>query len=144
MFFLAFLAAQSDRLNFLESCVRAYIDNAGEALLLSSGLEDYFLGTYFFNRGTYHTEIAGLTHLNKEDHTFSAYRFHEEDPLFLSKGLRLTLRCGEKTDSEHGKHQQLRIQLMYGYTNGKNTVLPMNLFTVIFIIYAIVAKNSFI
>ena len=64
--------------------------------MLSSGLEDYFLGTYYFNRGLYHNEVAGLTHLNKEHKTFSAYRFHEEDPVFFKKGLRLTLRCGEQ------------------------------------------------
>ena len=26
----------------------------------------------------------------------AAYRFHEDDPLFFKKGLRLTCRCGEK------------------------------------------------
>ena len=44
----------------------------------------------------YHNDVAGLTHLNKEDHSFSAYRFHEEDPILFEKGLRLTLRCGEE------------------------------------------------
>ena len=76
-------------------------------MLLSSGLEDYFLGTYFFNRGMYHNDVAGLTHLNKEDHSFSAYRFHEEDPIFFRKGLRLTLRCGEEIgDQRHNKRIQ--------------------------------------
>ena len=94
------MAAKADRHNFLESCVRAYIDGAEKPMLLSSGLEDYFLGTYFFNRGMYHNDVAGLTHLNKEDHSFSAYRFHAEDPIVFGKGLRLTLRCGEEIGNQ--------------------------------------------
>ncbi|MCD6338563.1 MAG: DUF2961 domain-containing protein [Verrucomicrobia bacterium] len=95
MLYQVTVAAKSERFTYLESCVRAYLDGAKEPLLLSSGLEDYFLGTYYFNRGMYHNEVAGLTHLNKDDHSFSAYRFHEEDPIFFHSGLRLTLRCGE-------------------------------------------------
>ncbi len=107
MLYQVTIAAHAERLTFLESCVRAYLDGDEEPLMLSSGLEDYFLGTYFFNRGLYHTDVAGLTHLNKEDHSFSAYRFHEEDPVFFNKGLRLTVRCGEQVQNqEHNKRQQ--------------------------------------
>jgi len=104
MLYQVTIAAHSDKLNFLESCVRAYIDGADEPLLLSSGLEDYFLGTYYFNRGMYHNEVAGLTHLNKNDHSFSAYRFHEQDPILFKKGLRLTIRCGEQMGNQ--KHNE--------------------------------------
>jgi len=107
MLYQVTIAAHSTRHTFLESCVRAYIDGAKEPLLASSGLEDYFLGTYFFNRGMYHNEVAGLTHLNKEDHSFSAYRFHEEDPILFRKGLRLTLRCGEEIGGQtHNQRTQ--------------------------------------
>jgi hypothetical protein len=94
------VAAQSKNMAFLESIVRGYSNQSDEPILLSSGLEDYFLGTYYFNKGLYHGDEAGLTHLNPEDVTFSAYRFHEEDPLYFQDGFRLTLRCGEKTDRE--------------------------------------------
>lgn len=87
------------RLTFLEACIRAYGDGAKEPRLLSSGLEDYFLGTYYFDTGTYHADIAGLTHFDPKAGRFSAYRFHDEDPLFFRNGLRLTCRCGE---TEHG------------------------------------------
>ena len=91
------IAAQSEgNLNFLEAQMRAYIDGAAEPLMLSSGLEDYFLGTYYFNRGKYYNPVAGLTHLNEKDNSFSAYRFHDDDPVFFQKSLRLTCRCGEK------------------------------------------------
>lgn len=91
------IAAKSTNFAFLESCVRAYLGGSKTPLLLSSGMEDYFLGTYYFNRGKYYTPVAGLTHLvrNKQ---FSAYRFHERDPLFFQDGLRLTIRVGEVID----------------------------------------------
>ncbi|MCP5116612.1 MAG: DUF2961 domain-containing protein [bacterium] len=107
MLYQVTVAADSTKFTFLESIVRAYIDGAEEPMLLSSGLEDYFLGTYFFNRGMYHTDVAGLTHLREEDHSFSAYRFHEEDPVFFKNGLRLTLRCGEQIGEQpHNKKTQ--------------------------------------
>ena len=81
------IAARSENFSYLEACMRAYIDGAEKPLWLSSGLEDYFLGTYYFNRGRYDS-----------DHSFSAYRFHEDDPIFFEKGLRLTCRCGEEID----------------------------------------------
>jgi hypothetical protein len=83
-------------LSYMEACMRAYIGQAKEPLMLSSGLEDYFLGTYYFNRGRYATPVAGLTHFIPEQNEFSAYRFHEDDPVFFHNGLRLTCRCGEK------------------------------------------------
>lgn len=83
-------------LSFMESCIRAYIEDKKEPLYLSSGLEDYFLGTYYFNKGRYENKLAGLTHFDKEEREFSAYRLHEDDPVFFQNGLRLTNRCGEK------------------------------------------------
>ena len=83
-------------LAYLEACMRAYIGGKKEPLLLSSGLEEYFLGTYYFNKGRYATPVAGLTHFDTAKNEFSAYRFHDDDPVFFQNGLRLTCRCGEK------------------------------------------------
>ncbi|MCX6905406.1 MAG: DUF2961 domain-containing protein [Verrucomicrobia bacterium] len=41
-----------------------------------------------------------LTHLDTKKNTFSAYRFHDDDPLFFQKGLRLTCRCGEELNGK--------------------------------------------
>jgi hypothetical protein len=91
-------------LSFLESCMRAYVDGSASPMLLSSGLEDYFLGTYYFNRGLYANSLAGLTHLDRDRQSFSAYRFHDQDPVFFQLGFRLTCRCGETEDgSKEGK-----------------------------------------
>lgn len=84
-------------LTFMEGCMRAYPDGATVPMFLSSGLEDYFLGAGYFHRNQlYFGPVAGLTHLDKTINAFSAYRFHDEDPVFFKKGLRLTCRCGEK------------------------------------------------
>lgn len=93
------IAAKGGSLTYLEACMRAYLAGKKEPLMLSSGLEDYFLGTYYFDSGRFHSDIAGLTHFDKKEHSFSAYRFHDDDPIFFSDGLRLTCRCGE---TEHG------------------------------------------
>jgi len=99
MLYMVTIAGKSTAFCFMESCVRAYIGGAKSPLLLSSGLEDYFLGTYDFNKGRYYTPVAGVTHL-VPDSEFSAYRFHEADPVFFNGGLRLTLRDGEES---HGR-----------------------------------------
>ena len=97
MLYMVTIAAKSSAFCFMESCVRAYIGGVKVPLLLSSGMEDYFLGTYDFNKGKYYTPVAGVTHL-VPDAEFSAYRFHEADPVFFNNGLRLTIRDGEETD----------------------------------------------
>ncbi len=87
------------RFNYLEACMRAYMGGSEQPVMLSSGLEDYFLGTYYFDTGKYHADIAGLTHIDAEKGEFSAYRFHDQDPVFFRNGLRLTCRNGE---TQHG------------------------------------------
>ena len=86
-------------LSFMEGCIRAYFNGDTTPELVSSGFEDYFTGTYYFQSGRYATALSGVTHLDTNDRTVSAYRFHDADPLFFQKGLRLTCRDG---DTEHG------------------------------------------
>jgi len=100
MVFMVTMAAKSTNFEFMEGQIRAYFGKDPTPQFLSSGLEDYFLGTYYFNRGLYHLDQAGLTHKNEEDHSFSAYRFHDLDPIVFSHGIRLSCRCGEKSGDE--------------------------------------------
>merc|ERR1712048_686211 len=81
---------------FLEGCVRAEELATGKVRsIFSSGTEDYFLGTYYFNRGMYANPVAGLTDLDKSGRTFTAYRVHDADPLYFEQGLNLTWRNGD-------------------------------------------------
>jgi len=90
----------ADGMSFMEACMRAYFGGSKQPVLLSSGLEDYFVGTYFFQRGAYTNDLAGVTHLDMAAHTFSAYRFHDEDPVYFAEEFRLTCRCGETETGE--------------------------------------------
>lgn len=91
--------AEHNELSYLEACMRLYTGGSTNPVMLSSGLEDYFLGTYYFDTGRYYADIAGLTHFDKATKQFSAYRFHDDDPIFFQDGLKVTCRCGE---TEHG------------------------------------------
>ncbi|WP_161604729.1 DUF2961 domain-containing protein [Roseiconus nitratireducens] len=84
---------------YQEGCTRAYFGDAPDPTFLSSGLEDYFVSSgYFHHRKLFQSPVSGLTHLDVQKNRFCAYRFHDEDPVFFTNGLRLTLRCGEKLD----------------------------------------------
>jgi len=113
------MAAKSTNLEFMEGQMRAYIGGSTMPQYLSSGLEDYFLGTYYFNRGIYHLPQAGLTHKDERDNSFSGYRFHDEDPIFFTNGIRLACRCGEKRGDkvfgETGK-PQATVYTTYAWT----------------------------
>lgn len=100
LLFQVTMAAQSSNFEFLEGQMRAYFGPETKLdtklQFISSGLEDYFLGTYYFNRGLYHLPQAGLTHKDEATSSFSAYRYHDDDPVVFSEGFRLTCRCGER------------------------------------------------
>jgi hypothetical protein len=49
--------------------------------------------------GRCHTPLAGLTHFDPKQGSFSAYRFHEDNLMFFRSGLHLTTRVGETSDS---------------------------------------------
>jgi hypothetical protein len=91
--------------SYQEGCVRAYMARSRKPTFLSSGLEDYFLGAGYFHQGKlYYTPVAGLTHIDREANCFSAYRFHDEDPVFFQDGFRLTCRCGEELNGKVFHH----------------------------------------
>ena len=94
--FQTVMAAASDNFEYLEGMMRCYVGGATAPQYLSSGLEDYFLGTYYFNRGLYHLAQAGLTHKDEKNSSFSGYRVHDSDPVLFHNGFRLTCRCGER------------------------------------------------
>jgi len=86
-------------LNFLEGCYHAYspYNEKFPGKLLSTGTEDYFDSAWYFDGGEFRLENAGFTHLkqNGDSVEWSAYRFHEQDPLPFSNGFRLIWRNGD-------------------------------------------------
>ena len=90
---------------FLEGCPHMFDppDQAWPGILLGSGTEDYFDSGWYFNAGEFRLPVAGDTHMlqNKSVAEWSAYRFHEMDPLRFSDGVRVTWRCGEGGGPPH-------------------------------------------
>ena len=107
------IAANSSSFNFWEGCYRLHTPHAQPfpGTVLSTGTEDYFDSAYGFHAGPYHLPVSGCTHrklgaeLRAPDGNetaskvraleVSAYRFHEEDPLAFTGGVRMLWRNGE-------------------------------------------------
>ena len=55
-----------------------------------SGTEDFFDSGWYFNAGEFHSPVSGFTHLvsTKNKTEWSAYRFHEMDPLRFADGVK--------------------------------------------------------
>jgi len=96
------MAVESGNLDFLEGCIHAYFDGNNEfpGVILGTGTEDYFDSAHFFNAGQYHMPVSGFTHLNQNSSyvSWSAYRFHDVDPLFFKNGFQLIWRNGDMDD----------------------------------------------
>lgn len=88
---------------FQEGMLREYKNGSDTAELLSSSLEDYFCGTYYFRSGIFTNEVAGCTSINGVggENSFSGYRLHTNDVLpFGRHGYKLTLRNNDLNTEE--------------------------------------------
>ncbi len=112
------LVAESTDLNFLEACLRMKIDGENDYQFLSSGTEDIFLSSYYFDAGVFHSDDSGATYLGKS--SIAAYKFFESDPMLFTTGFQLVWRCGEdgQCPSSYGnsaansdKSQETKVQL---------------------------------
>lgn len=109
VFFYHTLAFTAANLNSLEGCYHAFVplDAHFPGTVLSTGTEDYFDSAWYFLGGEFHLPVSGFTHLNQKDGpgqnltSFSAYRFHEMDPIYFDKkdGFLMTWRNGETLDA---------------------------------------------
>ena len=82
----------------MEACIRAFNTKTDKAEFLSSGLEDFFLGTYYFDSGQFMGYKCGQTSLKRENGSvkLSAYRQFPDNPLCFSHPVRITVRNGEQ------------------------------------------------
>jgi hypothetical protein len=98
---------------YLEGCMRSYSPSGQERFRISSGTEDYFLGTFYFDKGQYFFPEAGVTSLcpptvrtnpssiactpaQNNGSKFAAYRLHVGgDPLLFEGGAVQTWRNGD-------------------------------------------------
>jgi len=99
--FLHSLQVLSGNWNFLEGCYHTYTNNQDfPGTLLSTGTEDYFDSAWYFNGGEFHLPVAGFTHQSQSGGNlqWSAYRFHEMDPIIFNDGIQFVWRNGDTLD----------------------------------------------
>jgi len=65
--------ADAPRFTYLEGCLRLLKDGSQTPLFLSSGVEDYFLSSNYFDEGMFKTPEAGLTYFDNAG-SLSAYK----------------------------------------------------------------------
>ncbi|XP_066924957.1 uncharacterized protein [Clytia hemisphaerica] len=99
LLFMVTLAANSTDFNYLEGCFRLCTRDHTDVQYLSSGTEDFFLSAFYYNKGVYHTQHAGLTYFQHPG-TMSAYKIFASDPLIFKDSFHLLWRQSEKNDNE--------------------------------------------
>lgn len=84
----------------MEACIRAFDTSTGNAEFLSSGLEDFFLSTYYFDSGQFLGYKCGQTCLKREEGRvqLSAYRQFPDNPLCFNHPVKITVRNGEQNE----------------------------------------------
>jgi len=98
------LSVSSGNLNFLEGCYHAYspysLTFPGQ--IISTGTEDYYISAYYFNAGEFRNDQSGYTHYTSVNNTveLSAYRFHDQDPIFFEQGFRFMWRNGDVNNAQ--------------------------------------------
>ena len=82
----------------MEACLRAFNTDNEDQIYLSSGLEDFFLGTYYFDSGQFMGYKCGQTCLKRENGgvKLSAYRQFPDNPLCFNHPVKVTVRAGEQ------------------------------------------------
>jgi len=106
MHFMHTISVSSGTMNFLEGCYHMYSPPTQEfpGTILSTGTEDYFDSAWYFNAGQFTFPVSGFTHLLFQNLPappvqWSAYRFHEMDPLQFNDGFELVWRNGDALDA---------------------------------------------
>jgi hypothetical protein len=101
LFFMHTLSVSSKNLNFLEACYHQFspYTQSWPGTVLSTGTEDFFDSAFYFDGGEFRLPVSGFTHYEQNPNvTWSAYRFHEEDPLQFNNGYKLVWRIGDMYD----------------------------------------------
>ena len=107
LLFMSTLAVESGNLNFLEGCYHAYTPHSAPypGVVVSTGTEDYYDSAWYFNAGGFQLPVSGFTHKSTTSSggvSWSAYRFHEMDPMPFSDGFRFVWRNGDADDPVTG------------------------------------------
>jgi hypothetical protein len=80
---------------YLEGNERAYVDDATAPAWLGTGVEDFYDGGFYFDRGAYANALSGATEVDTDGNgVTAAYRLLLTDPIVYASALRLTQEAG--------------------------------------------------
>lgn len=98
----------------MEACLRAFDTRNGSAQYLSSGLEDFFLGTYYFDSGQFMRYHIGQTYLKRENGKvqLSAYRMFTDYPICFDHPVKITVRNGD--NNKINQDSELTSEVAFG------------------------------
>jgi len=85
---------------FLEGDERAYIDDATAPAWYGTGVEDFFDGGFYFDKGSYAAALSAATQVEAAamPYSTSVYRLLLTDPIVYASALRLTQEAGSAAD----------------------------------------------
>lgn len=87
---LAMQGEDRNYLSFLEAPEYIYVDGDWETPhIVGTGLEDYFLGGWYFREGIFAGELHGVPVKDTLNASVAMYRIHEEDAVHFSAGFRM-------------------------------------------------------
>ena len=87
---LSIQAREHNYLGFLEAPEYVYIDDDWhKARIVGSGLEDYFLGGWYFREGPFHADLHGLPVKDALNSMCAMYRVHEADAIHFKRRFKL-------------------------------------------------------
>lgn len=87
---LAMQGAQRNTLSFLEAPEHVHVDDDWETpRIVGTGLEDYFLGGWYFREGTFIGPLHGVPVKDALNASVAMYRVHEDDAICFEKRFRM-------------------------------------------------------
>ena len=90
-----FLECEAPYWRPLEGNFRFYVDGETTPSWESSGTEDYFGGSFYFNGGPFAAEYLGAPLIDHANRRLVGYRFHVPDPIVFDRSLKVTWMNGE-------------------------------------------------
>lgn len=91
------IAFTAPNLNTLEGCFHFY-ETSGTTYpgqLHSTGTEDEFLSSYYFDDGVYQGKASGIFYISGKPAAISMYRTYQDDPLMFIDGGSFVWRNGK-------------------------------------------------
>ena len=121
---LSMQAKEMNYLSYLEAPEYIYIDDDwNEARIVGTGLEDYFLGGWYFRDGTFDGPMHGVPVKDALNSMVAMYRIHEADAVHFQKRFRMEFNVPNKKEAKPFAHSSTAF-LYVDTPEGQGTPVP--------------------